>query len=78
MIITKKIWIKVKKYVHLNDSKVHEDLDLSLNLNKIGAKIGYDRTLAVKTSSRRIIKNPYSFFFEYPLRMLKTFWVNRN
>jgi len=78
MIITKKIWVKVKKYVHLNDSRVHEDLDLSLNLNKIGAKIGYDRSLVVKTSSRRIIKNPYSFFLEYPIRIIKTFWVNRN
>lgn len=78
MIITKKIWIKVKKFVHLDDSRVHEDLDLSINLNKIGAKIGYDRSLVVKTSSRRIIKNPYSFFLEYPLRILKTFWVNRN
>ncbi len=78
MIITKKIWIKVKKFVHLDDSKVHEDLDLSINLNKINAKIGYDHSLVVKTSSRRIIKNPYSFFLEYPLRMLKTFWVNRN
>jgi glycosyltransferase involved in cell wall biosynthesis len=78
MILTKKAWIKVKKLVHLDDKIVHEDIDLSLNLLKIGAKINYDRSLSVKTSSRRIVKNPFSFFFEYPLRLLKTFWVNRN
>jgi glycosyltransferase involved in cell wall biosynthesis len=77
MIITKKIWSKVKNEVNLDDSIVHEDIDLSLNITKIGGKIGYDNTLVVKSSSRRILNKPDSFFLEYPARFVTTFLVNK-
>lgn len=77
MILTQKIWKKVKKYVTLEDSRVHEDVDISLKILKVGGKIGYDNSLVVKASSRRMVSKPGSFFLEYPIRMLKTFLANR-
>ena len=77
MAIKKSVWLKVKKFVNLDDSKVHEDIDLSLNIIKAGGKIGYDSSLAVKASSRRIKNRPESFFLEYPARMVKTFLINK-
>lgn len=77
MAITKNIWDKVKNFVNLDDSKVHEDIDLSLKIVKVGGKIGYDNTLIVKSSSRRILKRPESFFLEYPARFVKTFLINK-
>lgn len=77
MAIRKSIWLKVKKFVNLNDSRVHEDIDLSLNIIKVGGKIGYDNSLAVNVSSRRIKNKPKSFFLEYPIRMAKTFLINK-
>lgn len=77
MIITKKIWRKVRSQVSLKDSSVHEDIDLSLNILRVGGKIGHDNSLAIKTSSRRIAHRPDSFFFEYPIRMIKTFLLNK-
>lgn len=77
MAIKKSVWLKVKKFVNLDDSKVHEDIDLSLNIIKAGGKIGYDSSLAVKASSRRIKSKPKSFFLEYPARIAKTFLINK-
>ncbi len=77
MIITKKMWIKVKDKVILDDTKVHEDSDLAINIASVGGKISYDRNLEVGISARRIKKNPISFFVEYPARLVKTFWINR-
>lgn len=77
MAIKKSVWLKVKKFVNLDDSKVHEDIDLSLNIIKAGGKIGYDSSLAVNVSSRRIKSKPKSFFLEYPARMVKTFLINK-
>jgi len=77
MAMKRSVWFKIKKFVNLDDSKVHEDLDLSLNIIKIGGKIGYDNSLAVKASSRRIKSRPESFFLEYPVRIAKTFLTNK-
>lgn len=72
MIITKKIWEKVQNKVCLNDKQVHEDIDLAYHIQEVGGKIRRDNKLIVGTSSRRIKKNPYSFFGEYPKRFMKT------
>jgi len=72
MIITKKIWEKVKNKVCLNDKLVHEDIDLAYHIQEVGGKIKRDNRLVVGTSSRRVRKNPYSFFSEYPQRFMKT------
>jgi len=72
MAITKKMWIKVKPHVCLDNKKVHEDIDLAIHINDIGGIIMRDDSLIVHVSGRRIRKNPVSFFGEYPLRVLKT------
>ncbi|HLC94105.1 MAG TPA: glycosyltransferase family 2 protein [Patescibacteria group bacterium] len=71
MAITKDVWKKVRNEVCLNNATVHEDIDLAIHIKKYG-KIAFDPKLKVKTSSRRILKNPISFFVEYPLRVVKT------
>lgn len=71
MIISKKIWEKVKGQICLDNTKVHEDLDLAFHINNIGGKIKRDNSLVVKASGRRIKYNPFSFFFEYPNRTFK-------
>lgn len=78
MSLTSRIWQKVRDNVTLDDSKVHEDLDLSLKIIKSGGIIGYDRRLTVNGSARRIMNKPESFFVEYPTRVVKTFWINRD
>lgn len=77
MSLTRDIWLKVKNKVNLDDKKVHEDLDLSLKIIKIGGKIKYDKKLIVYGSVRRMEKHPESFFIEYPIRMIKTFRANK-
>ena len=72
MIITKKIWEKVKNQVCLNDKEVHEDIDISIHIHQVGGIIKNDSNLSVQASGRRIKSNPLSFFFEYPIRAIKT------
>jgi glycosyltransferase involved in cell wall biosynthesis len=76
MSLTKEIWKKVKDIVNTDDSKVHEDIDLSLKIAKIGGKIGYDPKLIVSSSARRIVGKPQSFFIEYSARAINTFLIN--
>ncbi len=73
MAIKKTSWESIKNAVCLNDKEVHEDVDLSIHLDKVKGEIFYDKTLLVVTSSRRMIHNPYSLFIEYLFRMLKTY-----
>lgn len=72
MIITKTIWKKIKDRVCLNDKLVHEDIDLAYHIHEVGGKIRRDNRLVMFTSSRRMKKNPHSFFGEYPVRFMKT------
>src|SRR3989344_3177308 len=69
MIITKKAWEMVKKDVTLDDSQVHEDIDISSHLGKYG-RVLFDPHLLIIMSARRIKSNPQSFFIEYPIRLL--------
>lgn len=71
MIITKKIWLQIKNEVCLDDKKVHEDIDLSFHIAKHQGHILQDKSLTIQSSGRRIKNNPYSFFIEYPIRLLK-------
>jgi hypothetical protein len=77
MSLTKDIWEKVKDTVNLDDTKVHEDMDLSLKIAKVHGRIGYDPALVVGISARRLKKHPESFFLEYPVRIVKTFLANK-
>jgi glycosyltransferase involved in cell wall biosynthesis len=76
MALSKKIWNKIKERLEMDNQKVHEDVDLALKVNQYGGKIGYDKTLVVKSSGRRMLKNPISFFIEYPTRQLKTLYYH--
>lgn len=78
MAIRKKMWNKVKDKVCLNERNVHEDADLGLWVGKLGGKIKHDKTLVVETSARRILKKPWSFFGEYPLRFISTLLLKRD
>ncbi len=73
MIITKKIWQKVRNNVCLDDKLVHEDIDLAIHIRQAGGKIYRDNSLVIQESARRITHHPVSFFIEYPLRLIKTF-----
>lgn len=75
MIITKKIWEKIKNEVCQNNFLVHEDVDLAIHINKY-SQISLDSSLVVKISGRRIKNKPFSFFIEYPLRLLKTLIIH--
>lgn len=48
MSIRKTVWEKVKRNVCLDDKKVHEDIDVSIHLNKI-TRIKFDNKLIVGT-----------------------------
>jgi len=69
MIITNKIWQKIKNEICLDDKKVHEDIDLSVHISKYST-IRYDPLLTVYISGRRLT-NPHSLF-EYPYRWIKS------
>lgn len=71
MILKKEMWNKVRNNVCLDDKLVHEDIDLAYHIHEIGGVIKRDDRLVVYTSSRRIKKNPHSFFGEYPIRFMK-------
>lgn len=72
MSLTKKMWEKIKDTVCLDDSQVHEDIDLAIHINKAGGTIKFDENLLMSTSGRRAQHNPLSFFIEYPVRLIKT------
>jgi glycosyltransferase involved in cell wall biosynthesis len=72
MALTKKIWQKVRTTVCMDNSLVHEDLDLSFHIQMAGGKIAHDYTNIMVASGRRIRKNPFSFFVEYPSRLFST------
>jgi glycosyltransferase involved in cell wall biosynthesis len=69
MAIRKSAWEKIKNELCTDDKMVHEDLDISIHIAKLG-KILFDTDLVVDSSARRWKKlSPY---FEYPYRYLKT------
>lgn len=71
MALTKIMWNKVKNEVCLDDTIVHEDIDLAIHIKKYGV-VAFDPALCVHTSARRMRQNVFSFFVEYPIRFVKT------
>lgn len=67
MAVRKSAWEKIKMNVDLDDSHVHEDIDLAYNLSKVGI-LKFDSELVVEISSRRIKYNPKSFFIDYAMK----------
>ncbi len=66
--IKKTVWMKIKKYLCRDDSKVHEDFDLATHLYEKGYKICFDKDMIMPVSARRLKEKPHSFFLEYPIR----------
>jgi glycosyltransferase involved in cell wall biosynthesis len=72
MVLRKTAWSKIKKEAAAKDSHVHEDVDITMLVGKIG-NIGFDKKMIMLTSARRIKRRPHSFFVQYPVRLLKTY-----
>jgi glycosyltransferase involved in cell wall biosynthesis len=72
MALRKTAWDSIKDKAEIKDSKVHEDVDLSLLLGKIG-QVFLDKKMVVATSIRRMKRKPHSFFVYYPIRLAKTY-----
>lgn len=66
MSLRKSVWQIVKQNVCLDGAKVHEDIDLSIHLNKL-TKIKFDHKLIVETRRTRW----KLLGTEYPVRLLK-------
>lgn len=67
--VKKSAWKKVRGSVCMDDKLVHEDVDLSLHISKVG-KIAFDYSCVVTSSARRWRKlKPY---YEYSIRYLNT------
>lgn len=72
--IRKSAWEKVKKEVCMNDSQVHEDMDLSMHLAKYG-KLKFDLKFPVYSSSRRL--KDATAYVDYPYRSVKTITIHK-
>ena len=72
MALTRKMWHMIKDHVCADETKVHEDIDVALNIYKAGGVVKRDNTLVANMSARRLKKNPGSFFLEYPIRTWRT------
>lgn len=66
--IRKNAWELIKDTTCIDDTQVHEDLDLAMHLAPLG-KIKFYRSLVVSTSARRW-KKPEAYL-DYLLRMIK-------
>lgn len=73
MAVRKKIWNKIRPDLCTDEKAVHEDVDVSLHIEKYG-KIFHDKNILVKASGRRPMYNPLSFFGEYTWRFFKMLW----
>jgi len=76
MALTKTVWNKVKNIVCLNDELVHEDIDLSICINKVGGIIVYNPLFVSFYSVRRLKNKPASFLVEYPIKLVKTLRIH--
>jgi glycosyltransferase involved in cell wall biosynthesis len=77
MAIRKSAWEKIS--VNMDDKKVHEDIDLSCHLAKIG-KIMYQPKMQIIASYRRVTENPVKglmrYLGNYPIRYINTLYLN--
>jgi len=72
MALRKSTWNKIRLKAAIKDHHVHEDVDITMLIGKMG-EIGFDKKMIMATSARRIKRKPHSFFVQYPVRMLKTY-----
>lgn len=70
-------WEAIKNNLCQDEKVTHEDIDICLHLRKRGI-IFHDRSNFIKTSARRLVNNPTSFFGEYVIRFIKMIYSHRN
>lgn len=63
-------WKKIRNELCTDATQVHEDVDISMHIRKYGT-IYHDKNILIKTSGRRAMYNPVSFFGEYTWRFFK-------
>lgn len=73
MALTRDVWKQIREHVCLDQTKVHEDYDISFWIQVFEGDVYLDATNIVEMSGRRIKGDPLSFFVEYPIRAVKTF-----
>lgn len=73
--LKKSAWEKIK--VHMDDSIVHEDIDLSCHLSKVGNMLFLPH-LTIPYSLRRWRKNFFYTIVEYPTRYMRTIRLHHN
>jgi glycosyltransferase involved in cell wall biosynthesis len=71
------IWHVISKSVDCDDKNIHEDVEIACKIHPFGT-IHFDRKWIVYTSTRRILGNPKSFFFDYPRKLVTTYARNWN
>ena len=71
MAILNKTWKIIKNETCMDNTKVHEDMDLAMHMHPYGSML-YDPTLIAHISSRRFKKNPLNAL-EYLNRWVTTF-----
>lgn len=69
--LTSTLWKQVELMLIMDNSKVHEDIDLALRIQQVGGCIHRDDNLVMPVSARRA-KKPISMLVEYPYRLAKT------
>lgn len=72
--IRKSAWEQVKRKVCMDDTKVHEDMDLSIHLAPYG-KLKFDLSFPVYSSSRRL--KDATAYVDYPYRSMKTITIHK-
>ena len=69
MAIRKFVWLKIKNLACENDTLVHEDVDLSILIHKVGGIIFYDKNLKVYIHGLR---------FNSPAKLIKYYKMQRS
>ena len=67
--IRQRVWKMIRTHVCVDDTQVHEDIDLSLHIAPFGS-IEKDTDMAVEISGRRYVS--MSFYTDYVVRFVRT------
>ena len=70
MAVRKSAWEKIRKELCTDAKAVHEDIDVSFHIKKLG-KVYHDGSTVALSSGRRMRYHPWSFFGEYAIRFFK-------
>lgn len=70
MAIRKSAWKKIRDELCTDQTKMHEDLDISFHIRKLGS-VYHDSKIIALSSARRIKYNPLSFFGEYTIKFFR-------